>query len=432
MKARNKERILSPIFGALVLFFIAPVQAQTLDNLCGCKDHPNSLGAFDLADEKSWPPGSRLDGTTLYFVLPADGVLVFDSFQAVRKEGDNRHWYLRFERNADNTPVTLLVAGDAVFGPYVDLYLDGSNGEGGNDKMFGRGGAPGPGGFRGGDGAYVDVNDANAGGAGLGPAGGAGGTPEPLTDGAQGSFSGNRDLRPLIGGSGGGGGASAKPGNCSAGGGGGGGGAILIAANGRVEVNNAIVADGGHGGGRSNGECSSYGGPGAGGAIRLVATKVQGGGYLYARGNRGGGQWNPGVIRIESVEESAMDNYRIHPTAVRSNVVAPLFNPVASEIRVTAVGGQTAPPKRKGKEGAVEILLPKPGKTPVQVQTWGVPAGTTVEVTMKAKAGGTVLSQRGELNPKNCSKDGSCTLVLDFELPTGAWFAEASATFQAP
>ena len=80
----------------------------------------------------------------------------------------------------------------------------------------------------------------------------------------------------------------------------------------------------------------------------------------------------------------------------------------------------------------MEILLPKPGKTPVQVQTRGVPAGTTVEVTMKAKAGGTVLSQRGELNPKNCRKDGSCTLVLDFDLPTGAWFAEASASFQAP
>jgi hypothetical protein len=405
---------------------------QTLDNLCGCRGHPQSLGAFDLADDKSWPAGSRLDRTTLFLTLPEDGVLVFDSFQGVRKEGDNNHWYIRFERNAQNTPVTLLVAGDFELAPYVDIFLEGSNGEAGSRHIFGRGGAPGPGGFRGGDGAYQEVNDAKSGGVGLGPGGGKPGNPDPLTNGESGTFSGNRELRPLVGGSGGGGGASAKAGDCSGGGGGGGGGAILIAANGTITLNGRIVADGGHGGGRSNGECSSYGGPGAGGAIRLVATQVVGEGRLYARGNGGNGQWKPGVIRIESVMDDRMTPHYSEPPAIRSNVAAPIADAANAGIRVTAVGGETVPPKLKEKENAVEVLLKTPGKTSIQVATRGVPAGTTVEVTLKAKAGGQVLRQRGELNAKNCKKDGSCTALLDFDLPSGAWFVEAMATFQAP
>ncbi len=432
MNQRQLHCALTLVVAIALSFLAGPAPAQSLDNLCGCKGHPKSLGDFDLRDEKTWPEGSRLDGTTLFFALPPDGVLVFDGFKGLRKEGDNRHWYLRFDRNAENTPVSILVAGDFELAGYVDLYLDGTNGGGGNQHMFGIGGAPGPGGFRGGDGAFFEVNDANQGGVGLGPKGGVGGTAEPLEHGQPGEFPGNRELRPLIGGSGGGGGSSSQAGNCSGGGGGGGGGAILIAVNGKIVNNAAIVADGGHGGGHSNGECSRSGGPGSGGAIRLIATKIEGGGYLYARGNRGSGSWKPGIIRLESVEEMALSNHRLVPTPIRSSVPSPLFDPVPADIRITAVGGQTAPPKRTGKEGAVEILLPKPGKTPVQLQTRGVPAGTTVEVTMKAKAGGQVLSQRGELNPKNCKKDGSCTLVLDFELPTGAWFAEASASFEAP
>ena len=43
-------------------------------------------GDFDLRDEKTWPEGSRLDGTTLFFALPPDGVLVFDSFKGLRKK----------------------------------------------------------------------------------------------------------------------------------------------------------------------------------------------------------------------------------------------------------------------------------------------------------------------------------------------------------
>jgi len=415
-----------------ILLFGAGPRAQTLDNLCGCKGHPKSLGTFSLYDEKTWSAGSRLEHTNLFIPLPANGVLVYDEFKAERKEGDHSTRYIHFERNADNTPVRLLVAGDFLLGPHVVIQIHGMDGARGDRHIFGRGGMPGPGGFRGGDGAYQEVNDASVGGVGLGPAGGDPGKLEPLEHAKAGGFSGNRELQPLVGGSGGGGGVSKDKGNCSGGGGGGGGGAILVAANGRLEVKGHINADGAHGGGHSDGKCSTSGGPGGGGAIRLVATQVAGDGYLSARGNRGSRDGIPGIIRIESVEEAQFHAHRSEPQAIRSTVISPLADPVAARIRITAVGGQTAPPKRKEKETATEILLPKPGKTPVQVQTHGVPAGTTVEVTMKSKAGGQLLRQRGELNPNNCKEDGVCTLVLDFDLPSGAWFAEAMATFQVP
>lgn len=405
---------------------------QGLDNICGCKGHPKSLGAFDMSDEKTWPAGSVLKDRVLTLPLPPDGVLVFDSFRAVRGEKERDHLYIQFERNAHNTPVTLLVAGDFITSGYRDIRLYGSNGEGGNDRIFGRGGLPGNGGFRGGDGAYQDINDAKQGATGLGPAGGVGGTPDPLENGQSGEFSGGRVLRPLIGGSGGGGGASSQSGNCSGGGGGGGGGAILIAANGRIEINGAINARGGHGGGRSNGECSSYGGPGAGGAIRLVATTVTGEGVLQVEGDDGRNKSKDGIIRIETVEEDSFPPYRAYPRAIRSNVIAPLIDPLPTSIRITTVGGQPVPPKRKSKAYAVEVLLPRPGNTAVQVETRGVPAGTIVEVVMKAKAGGGQLRGREELNPKNCKASGECTAVLNFDLPGGAWYGEATATFQTP
>jgi hypothetical protein len=428
---RTKRKIPVLLATAILLFGTA-LHAQTLDDICGCKGHAKAVKAFSLYDDKTWPAGSRQEHNNIYIPLPPDGVLVYEEFKADRKEGDHGSWQIHFERNADNTPVRLLVAGDFLLGSYVTMQVQGNDGARGDRNIFGRGGMPGPGGFRGADGAYQEVNDASLGGVGLGPAGGEPGKTEPLEHAKAGGFSGNRELRPLVGGSGGGGGVSKDKGNCSGGGGGGGGGAILVAANGRLDIKGHINADGGHGGGHSNGDCSTNGGPGGGGAIRLVATQVAGEGYLSARGNRGSRDGLNGIIRIESVEEAQFHAHRADPPAVRTQVIAPLADPAASQVRITAVGGQSAPPKREDKETAVEILLAKPGKTAVQVQTRGVPAGTTVEVTMKAKAGGQLLRQRGELNPKNCKSGGDCTLVLDFDLPGGTWFAEAMATFQVP
>lgn len=410
-------------------------QSVTLD-LCGCNKHPQSLGSFDTTQQDSWPPGAVLDDAkrVLTIPLPPDGVLIFDSFMA-RRWGDRRDYQIRFERNPKNTPVTILVAGDATIEQYVGIHLDGADGIGGSRHRGGRGGAPGPGGFRGGDGAYFDVNGANDGGEGQGPGGGAAGIGKAgeMTSGQPGKFVGSRDLRPLIGGSGGGGGASSATGNCSGGGGGGGGGAILLAANGTLTLDGAINTDGGYGRGSSNGKCATGGSYGGGGAIRLIAQTVKGRGGMSARGNRGyHGQQSPGVIRIESLNDDELRADWSNPPVIRSNVIGPIVNPVTSKVAITAIGDQAVPDTLVGIDGNVDLVLKAPGSVKVQVQTQGVPSGTTVEVAMKPKVGGSAIRERAELNASGCNPAGVCTAFVAFDLASGTYFAEARATFETP
>ena len=438
MKIKNPYvgRVLWIVLGLILVPAGGQLSAADLD-LCGCKDHPQSLGDFDTTKRKSWPPGATMnkENHILTIPLPPDGVLVFDSFNANRW-GKRTDYQIRFEKNARNTPVTLLVAGDASIASNVTLYVDGFNGANGNQHINGRGGAPGPGGFRGGDGAYVDVNGAYDGGEGQGPGGGAAGQgkKEKMTGGAPGKFAGSRELRPLIGGSGGGGGGSSKPGNCSASGGGGGGGAILLAVNGVLTLDGGINADGGtYGHYVSDGKCATLGSYGSGGAIRIVATSVRGKGSMVARGDRGHHrQASPGVIRIESLNDDELRADWMAPPAIRTNVIGPIVNPVRSELAITAIGGQAVPETLKGVHGNVDLMLKAPGAVKVQVLTRGVPAGTTVEVAMKPKVGGAALRDRVELNASGCNPKGECTAFISFELPSGTYFAEAQATFQTP
>lgn len=415
--------------------FGGPSQAAGLD-LCGCKGHPQSLGDFDAAKQDTWPPGSALSDREriLTIPLPPDGVLIFDSFLASRW-GKRTDYQIRFERNTKNTPVTILVAGDGTIAKHVSVRVDGADGIRGNQHIHGRGGAPGSGGFRGGDGAYLDVNGANDGGEGQGPGGGIPGIGKvgEMTGGSAGTFVGSRDLRPLIGGSGGGGGASTGPGNCSGGGGGGGGGAILFAVNGTLTLDGGINADGGYGSHASNGKCSSGGSFGSGGAIRLIAQTVQGGGGMSARGNRGyQGNQSPGIIRIESLNSDKLRADWSAPPVIRTHVIGPIVNPVASTVAITAIGDQAVPDTLNGINGDVDLVLKEPGSVKVQVQTQGVPAGTTVEVAMKPKAGGAAIRERAELNASGCNAAGVCTAFVAFDLVSGTYFAEARATFETP
>ena len=432
---RNKQHIvLCMLIGAMTLAVSTALAADF--DLCGCANHPDSLGAFDSNDPATWPPGTEIpknENWRMYIPLPPDGVLVFDSFKAERwRDRNSEIW---FKPNAANTPVTLLVAGDFTLGRNVRLRLDGRDGTDGTHKVNGRGGLGGPGGFRGGDGAYQDVNGKGDGGEGLGPAGGTPGTESAFDKGAAGRFSGRQELLPLIGGSGGGGGASKASGKCSASGGGGGGGAILIAANGtlRIDRNGGINADGGHPGTHvSDGKCATQGGPGSGGAIRLVAQNVTGGGHLVARGNRDRSGGHHGVIRIESINEETMDPDRITPPAIRTNVIGPLVNPISSTVAITAVAGQVVPEVLRGWKAGMDVIVPAPGVVKLQLATTGVPAGTTIEVALKPKVGGPAIRDRTVLNASNCNPKGECTAFISFELPKGAYFAEATATFQTP
>ena len=267
-RARSLTLRAALVAAAIAASLSAPMLAQQVLDICGCANTPN-LQPFDADVPSTYPPGTTATGT-FTIPIPPDGVLRFSSFRFVRCQG------LTLSRNAANTPVTLLVAGDVTIGSSCgcchSLDLSGANGSGGNTAVAGVGGIGGPGGFRGGDGAYQGVNFQAIGGAGFGPGGGDGGTlsTPANTRATGGTFFGVPELLPLAGGSGGGGGASLSSSlSCSAGGGGGGGGAILIAANGTVTIFNLqIFSDGGTGGDPGNGSCANFGGNGSGGAIR--------------------------------------------------------------------------------------------------------------------------------------------------------------------
>lgn len=233
---------------------------------------------------------------------------------------------VKFKKNALNTPVYLLLSGNATIAGTIDVSgapgaQTGTSGDG-NQADDGIPGQGGPGGFDGGRGGRDDPaqspNVVRA-GAGLGPGGGAGGTEGGTgcdaetawyykyvggpagyaTDGNKqnaancgtayieltkrpGKSYGSAILQPLIGGSGGGGGAGGIAYGGS--GGGGGGGAILIAASGTISLTGVINADGGGGGYTRGDNVGGAGSGGSGGAIRLVATTLTGAGRAVAVG----------------------------------------------------------------------------------------------------------------------------------------------------
>src|SRR5688572_20082726 len=86
-----------------------PLVGQTAPDFCGCRNHPASLGHFDMALTSTYPPGTTIANRVVQIPLPADGVLVFESFRAVRP--DPFSWSIGFQRNDANTPVTMLVKG---------------------------------------------------------------------------------------------------------------------------------------------------------------------------------------------------------------------------------------------------------------------------------------------------------------------------------
>jgi hypothetical protein len=425
----RKHAFLWAIAGILALG--SPAAAQL--DVCGCQGHPQSLGRFDMADPTTHPPGTTSVNRLVTIPLPQSGVLIFDSFRAVRP--DTAAWTIRFGRNAANTPVTILVAGEVTIGVSVTMLVQGDTGVSASTDVLGRGGLGGPGGFRGGDGAYRLVNFAISGGAGLAPGGGIGATTTDNANGrgGDGLFNGVADLVPLIGGSGGGGGASTTTGTgCAGGGGGGGGGAILIAANGPLTIDGVIDADGGDRGFSGNGSCASSGGGGSGGAIRLLANTITtstAGQRMFARGgvNRFGARAGAGAIRMEALTIT-LGPSQTDPVATRAPGPGPLTNPITPTVAITAVGGQPVPVPPQGGYGAVDVTLPASGPAAIDIATSGVPTNTIVEVKVKPRVGGAPVAANVTLT--NCDTTGACIASVVFDLAAASYFFEARATFQ--
>ncbi|HWQ00464.1 MAG TPA: hypothetical protein VNK92_08335 [Vicinamibacterales bacterium] len=407
------------------------VDTQALD-ICGCAAIPD-LRPFDSRDTATYPPGTTVSGEFITLPLPPDGILRFSSVFV-----DRRH--IRFQRSAANAPVTILVAGDVTFQGaccFHTLSVSGDAGSGGTAGGAGVGGLGGPGGYRGGDGSNKALYGSGIGGAGFGPGGGGGGTSDLPGECAPqgGQFFGVPELLPLLGGSGGGGGCStsATSPSCSGGGGGGGGGALLIAANGTISIREyEFYADGGGGGSTDNGSCATRGAGGSGGAIRLLASRLVAPGHvrLFARGGGGSSLGGPGRIRLESVDSSALTAYGTDPPAIRVVGPTPLVNPVAPTVTITAVGGSAVPALPQGAFGSIDVVVPAPGATSVDLTTSGVPGGTTALVTVKPRRGAPPTSESVLLS--NCNAAGVCSGTAVFNLAAGAYVVEARATFQVP
>ena len=318
---------------------------------------------------QSFPSGSD-DSDSALTVEPNQGVIIFDPRDTARwgkvldPDGDGVYNFttitinagstLRLQGDKVNRPVYWLASGDVVINGTLDL--SGASGGGTSDPNVRRQGAiPGSGGFAGGAGGDGTFSPTP----GDGPGGGIGGarcvsSTDPRVCGAPGTFTGNRYLIPLIGGSGGAGGD--KWGTFSGGGlsyfnGGAGGGAILIASSTSITLGTSgtITASGGgfftpvHQRGNL-----ALGGLGSGGAIRLIAPSLAGSGHLNVNGGANGAG-APGVVRLEGFSISTSFVYDGGEAFVtRGSPIDPATLRPAGSIRVTVIDGVLVPVNPSG------------------------------------------------------------------------------------
>lgn len=369
--------------------------------------------------------------------LPPDGVFNFTTVHVASGAT------LTFQKNSQNTPVTILATGDVKVEGTISV-----NGSNGNYIMPGDGG---PGGFDGGVGGAAR----QVGRRGEGPGGGIGGQPTDANEcpgsGGGGGFSaagnggascnssggnggtayGNERIIPLVGGSGGGGGGGVY--SYVGGAGGGGGGAIVIASSGAISISGAIAANGGRGADGESQSCGwwgcswSYrggaGGGGAGGSIRLVANSINGNGSVAAVAGGGGRSWDrdggsgsPGRIRFEasSITRTAGTNPPLsmgYPYAVTP--------PDMPSLTIASIAGLAVPSIPRGDFGAPDVTLPYSAKNPITivVQASNIPVGT--QVTLKANpAVGSTASGTAALIGTETSSTASVSLNLSTAYPS--------------
>lgn len=353
------------------------------------------LGLTKNPEAQSFSSGSDGSDGALN-VPPSAGTIVFNPMDVSRwgrvldPDGDGVYHFttitigasttLKLTGDRLNTPLYWLASGNVV----IDGTLDLSGGAATPtlDANIRRQLAiPGPGGFAGGAGGLRN-NCAFAATAGEGPGGGAPGAPcdGNYRNAQGGTFTGNRYLIPLIGGSGGGG-----PLDDGYIGGGAGGGAILIASSTSIAVNGWINAVGGS---RPLYTSSACTGGGSGGAIRLVAPTLTGNGHLNVTGGGpaygcGGGVGGPGMVRLEGF---AISNSFVFDAGTSfytrgAPVDAASLKP-SSLIRVTAIGGVSVPANPTGLFSVPDAVISSNSPVSIDIQATGIPPGTVVTLTI--------------------------------------------------
>jgi hypothetical protein len=399
--------------------------------------------------------GALTPSVATVVTLPASGVLNYTTINIPTGVT------VTFVKNTANTPVVLLVMGDAIIAGTINVSGiasrdSGSAGDGsvGDDGIPGAGG---PGGYDGGRGGRTGGTDRN-GGSGLGPGGGSFGAIDTSNDwlggggggyaakgsnanwvgirglsatlvyGQGGNAYGSSNLLPLVGGSGGGGGVSGTAFNGT--GGGGGGGALLIAAT-TVNITGSILANGGSSGSSAGQGVGATGGGGAGGGIRIVAATITGNGTVSAvKGAFGsdtfnfsdlGGAGSDGRIRFEA---ETFTRTALSTPAHSFGAPGSVFITGSPTLRIKTVAGQTVPPN---PTGVADVALPANVANPVAIafETASVPVGNTVKVTMTPAYGLPTSAVSDALAGSTTLATASASLTL----PQGASTLQATLTY---
>lgn len=395
MKTKRIDQWVGVGLLAAAFFWAMPVSAQTTFS----SGSTGVLGAFAPATNTvvTLPPDGVLNYTTV--TIPA-GVTV------------------SFLKNAANTPVTMLATGDILVNGAINV--NGTNGPNASSSVTVQpGGAPGPGGFAGGQSGSRGLTN-NSASAGYGPGGGAGAVVAVSnavapTYGAPASFVA---LVPLFGGSGGGGGAgdAGSAGSSS----GGGGGAIVMASSTKITVGGSIIANGGVGG--QGGANVAHATGGSGGAIRLVAPQITDTGTLTATGGSSAfGPAGNGRIRIEALTTGFINPTT--PTASISNTLGPITaasTPALINLpllTISSVGGVASPAVPTGSYSTADVSLPAGTTNPVPVTLTvnNIPLGTvfTVKLIPQFAAATTVTSSGAS------GTFGSSTATANVTFPNG-------------
>jgi hypothetical protein len=260
--------------------------------------------------------------------------------------------------------------------------------------------APGPGGFPGGVGGYL--NQPAQPGAGYG--GGAAGNANSTQGGGGTYLYATNQLTPLLGGPGGGGGY--QDGGVAGGNGGGGGGAIRIVSSSSITLNGKITANGGAlncGVGNGN----ACGGPGSGGVIHLIAPTVSGTGVLQVNSNSA-----QGIIEISASSNTIPNNgTQIFGPYVSAGLYNPPLPTGVPTVQVTSVNGTGAPANPAANPMVPDVTINSSSPVTVAIATQNIPLSAAITLYLTSENAADAVATCGSLAGTVASATATCTSV---------------------
>ncbi len=309
-------------------------------------------------------------------------------------------------------PVVWLIQGDCVVAGTIDVSGKSANGT--------VGGAGGPGGWRGGN---IDMPGLGPGGGDRGQSGSYGttGCLEGWNRRGSESLYGNEYLIPLLGGSGGGGNTSVA--------GSGGGGAILIAASGQISLTGGIAANSGSWPTGGNWDSGLSDSSGSGGAVRLVSTIILGNGSVSCGGTSLAYSmfYGMGRARIEAYSDLYAGSCNVSLTRGMQNVLL-LPDAPSPRLRVSSIGGVTAPATPSDSLPVPDVLLPSTltGPLEVSLECQNMPLDTPITVMVSPQQGSTLSATA--TNSSGTFKASTASVSMDIPMGGGSISAKAVIT----